>query len=121
MGVLSNNYAQIIPGSLISASYVSNIYDVLLGAATESIKITGSLTVTGSITSTVGFYGTASNSVSSSYAVNCTTASYVASTILTITPSNPLPTNVLIGTFAVSASATPKPYFWNGTTWNALY
>lgn len=121
MGVLSNNYAQIIPGALISASYVSNIYDVLLGAATESIRLNGSLTVTGSISSSIGFHGTASNAISSSYAVGCTTASYVASTILTITPSNPLPTNVLIGTFAVSASATPKPYFWDGTAWNALY
>jgi len=132
MGILSNNYAKIIPGALISASYVSDIYDVLLGAATESIKISGSLTVTGSITSTAGFsgslYGTASNAISSSYAVNCTTASYavtasylLSSQLITLTPSNPLPTNPLTGSFAVSSSIPPKPYFWNGTTWTALY
>jgi hypothetical protein len=49
MGVLSNNYAQIVPGSLISASYVSNIYDVLLGEETESIDLKGSLSVNGTI------------------------------------------------------------------------
>jgi hypothetical protein len=132
MGVLSNNYAKIIPGALISASYVSDIYDVLLGAATESIRLNGSLTVTGSVTSTVGFYGSlignASTSTSASYAVNCTTASYavtasylLASQLITLTPSNPLPTNPLTGSFAVSSSIPPKPYFWNGTTWTALY
>jgi hypothetical protein len=132
MGILSNNYAQIIPGALISASYVSDIYDVLLGAATESIKIRGSLTVTGSVISTVGFIGSlsgnASTSVSASYAVNCSTASIAhtasylnAMNILTLTPSNPLPINVLTGSFAVSASIPTKPYFWDGSTWNALY
>ena len=131
MGVLSNNYANIIPGAVISASYVSDIYDVLLGAKTESINLHGSLIVTGSITSTVGFTGTltgtASNAISSSYSVNATsasyanTASYLAASILTITPSNPLPINILTGSFAVSASIPPKPYFWDGSVWNALY
>ena len=132
MGKLSNNYAKIIPGALISASYVSDIYDVLLGAATESIKITGSLTVTGSVTSTVGFYGSlngnATSAISAAVAVTSTSASYAAtashllsSQLITLTPSNPLPTNPLTGSFAVSSSIPPKPYFWNGTTWTALY
>jgi hypothetical protein len=137
MGILSSNYAQIVPGALISASYVSDIYDVLLGSATESINlrgsvsvngpvsISGSATVNGSVTVTSGIYGSlvgnASTATSASYAINCTTASYIAANKLTITPSNPLPTNVLTGTFAVSASSPPKPYFWDGTTWNALY
>ena len=125
MGVLSNNYAQIVPGSLISASYVSDIYDVLLGEETESIDLKGSLSVTGTISATSGIYGTlfgnASTSTSASYARNATSASYLASSILTITPSNPLPTDVLIGTFAVSSSNPPKPYFWDGTNWNAIY
>jgi len=122
MGVLSNNYAQIIPGALISASYVSDIYDVLLGTEPETLKITGSLTVTGSVTVSNGIYGTlygnASTSTSASYAV---TSSYIAATSLRITPSNPLPSNVQIGSFAVSSSTPPKPYFWDGTNWNALY
>lgn len=135
MGVLSNNYAQIIPGALISASYVSDIYDVLLGSATESISLRGTLSVigpvsvTGTISATSGFNGSlignvsgnASTSTSASYARNATSASYLASSILTLTPVNPLPTNVLTGTFAVSSSTPPKPYFWDGTDWNALY
>lgn len=131
MGVLFNNYAQIVPGSLISASYVSDIYDVLLGSATESLNlrgtlsVTGSISVTGTITATNGIYGSlignSSTSTSASYARNATSASYLASSILTLTPVNPLPTNVLTGTFAVSSSTPPKPYFWDGTDWNALY
>jgi hypothetical protein len=42
--------------------------------------------------------------------------------MLTITPHHPLPTtNVPTGTFMVSASTTPKPFFWDGSSWNALY
>lgn len=48
MGVLSNNYAQIVPGALISASYVSDIYDVLMGTEREDIMLSGSLNITGS-------------------------------------------------------------------------
>lgn len=135
MGVLSINNAKIIPGALISASYVSDIYDVLLGSATESIDLRGSLSVTGpvsvngTISATSGFNGSltgnvngnASTSTSASYARNATTASYLASSILTLTPVNPLPMNVLTGTFAISSSNPPKPYFWDGTNWNALY
>ena len=131
MGKLSNNYAKIIPGALISASYVSDIYDVLLGSAVESISLSGTLSVngpvsvTGTISATSGFNGSltgnASTSTSASYARNATTASYLASSILTLTPVNPLPTNVLTGTFAISSSTPPKPYFWDGTNWNALY
>jgi hypothetical protein len=43
---------------------------------------------------------------------------------MNIAPSNPLPSGVLVtaGTFAVSASAaTYKPYFYDGSAWNALY
>jgi sugar lactone lactonase YvrE len=41
--------------------------------------------------------------------------------VLTLTPQNPLPTGVPTGSFAVSSSIPPKPYFWDGSTWNALY
>jgi len=83
MGVLSNNYAQIIPGAMISASYVSDIYEVLMGSEPEALKVTGSLTVTGSIISTAGvtasLQGTASYSVTASRAVSALTASYAVS------------------------------------------
>lgn len=45
-----------------------------------------------------------------------------ASAILTLTPQHPLPTtNIPTGSFAVSSSIPPKPHFWDGGTWNALY
>lgn len=72
MGVLSTNYAQIVPGALISASYVSDIYDVLMGSEPESIIISGSLTISGSTISTRGFTGSLRGTAS--YAA---TASYV--------------------------------------------
>lgn len=83
MGVLSNNYAQIVPGALISASYVSDIYNVLMGDEPESIILSGSLTISGSTISTLGFtgslHGTSSWAVSSSRATLATTASYAIS------------------------------------------
>lgn len=43
------------------------------------------------------------------------------SNVLTLTPQDPLPSGVPTGSFAVSASIPPVPYFWDGSTWNALY
>ena len=44
-----------------------------------------------------------------------------ASAVLTLTPQTPLPSGVPTGSFAVSSSVPPKPYFYDGTAWNALY
>jgi hypothetical protein len=44
-----------------------------------------------------------------------------ASAVLTLTPQTPLPSGVPTGSFAVSSSIPPKPYFYDGTAWNALY
>ena len=41
--------------------------------------------------------------------------------VLTLTPQDPLPTGAATGSFAVSSSVPPKPYFFDGTNWNALY
>lgn len=67
MGVLSNNFAQIVPGAIISASYVSDIYDVFMGSEREDIILSGSLSVTGSIYGTL--IGTASIANTASYAI----------------------------------------------------
>jgi hypothetical protein len=51
-----------------------------------------------------------------------TTSSVTINSVLTLTPRNPLPTSgVPTGSFAVSSSTPPKPYFWDGASWNALY
>jgi hypothetical protein len=49
------------------------------------------------------------------------TGSATISNILTLIPQDPLPSGVPTGSFAVSSSAPPKPYFYDGTAWNALY
>jgi len=71
MGVLSNNRPQIVNGGLISASFVSDVYDVLTGAVVENLSFSGSVNVTGSLIATLtGTAATASyvlNAVSSSY------------------------------------------------------
>ena len=42
--------------------------------------------------------------------------------VLKLAPQNPLPTSAIAGMFAVSASgAVYKPYFYDGSVWNALY
>ena len=41
--------------------------------------------------------------------------------VLTLTPLDPLPTGSPTWSFAVSASVPPIPYFYDGTSWNALY
>ena len=49
------------------------------------------------------------------------TGDVTISNILTLTPQDPLPSGVATGSFAVSSSVPSKPYFYDGTTWNALY
>ena len=45
-----------------------------------------------------------------------------SSAIFTLQPQSPLPTaNIPTGSFAVSSSIPAKPYFWDGSVWNALY
>lgn len=82
MGVLNTNRSQIVAGGLISASYVSDLYDVLTANTKEIVSFSGSVSVTGSfIGNLTGTAATASyvlNSVSSSYS---TTASYANSSL----------------------------------------
>jgi hypothetical protein len=48
------------------------------------------------------------------------TGSLSISNVLTLSPQHPLP-DAERGSFAVSASDPPKPYFYDGVVWNALY
>ena len=45
MGVIRDNRTSIVAGGLISASYVSDVYDVLTHNAVEDIVLSGSLGV----------------------------------------------------------------------------
>ena len=72
MGVIRNNRTNIVAGGLISASYVSDVYDVLTANAVEDIVLSGSLSVSGSLTANLT--GTADTA---SYVTLAQTASYV--------------------------------------------
>ena len=105
MGVLSNNRAQIVAGGLISASFVSDLYDVFTGAISESIVISGSSIVTGSVkisgSLNVNFGITGSLLGSASWSSNSITASYVN---LVAGP------NIIINTVGTSYEITGSPY-----------
>lgn len=76
MGVLSDNRSQIVNGGLISASFVSDVYDVLTGNAVENLNLSGSVNITGSLIGNLT--GTAD---SASYVETAQTASYVLNSV----------------------------------------
>jgi len=49
MGVIRDNRTNIVAGGLISASYVSDVYNVLTGNTVENIAFSGSVNITGSL------------------------------------------------------------------------
>ena len=84
MGRIRSNKQYIVPGALISASYVSDLYDLVTGNIFEDSALSGSLSVTGSIYGTL--IGTASWAQSSSKAISAsfaTSASYAPNTGVT--------------------------------------
>jgi hypothetical protein len=104
-----------IPTMTIKASN-----NVLIGTATDSgfkLDVSGSgrfsnnLTITGSL------------NVTGSGIINGAVTITGSSALLTLSPQNPLPTTgVPSASFATSGSgANLKPYFWNGSTWTALF
>jgi hypothetical protein len=85
MGVIRDNRTSIVAGGLISASYVSDVYNVLTGNTVEDIAFSGSVNVTGSLIGTLtGTADTASYvtlAQSASYVNTAQTASYVVNAI----------------------------------------
>ena len=85
MGVIRDNRTNIVTGGLISASYVSDVYNVLTGNTVENIAFSGSVNVTGSLIGTLtGTADTASYvtlAQSASYVNTAQTASYVVNAI----------------------------------------
>ena len=76
MGVIRDNRTSIVAGGLISASYVSDVYNVLTGNTVENIAFSGSVDITGSLIGTLTV--TASTA---SYVTTAQTASYVENSI----------------------------------------
>ena len=106
MGVFSNNRPSIVPGALISSSYVSDIYDVFMGQTRESVVVSGSLVISGSsiITSgvTASLFGTSSWAVTASHALNANSASFAQTSNNSITASFALRTGTI--DYVVSSS-----------------
>jgi len=75
---------------------------------------TGSHSITGSLTVTEGITGSLSGTAS--FAQTAVTASFV-SEILTIAPSDPLPTSI---DGAIAFSSSGDFYFGSGSAWNKL-
>jgi len=99
MGVFSNNRPNIVPGALISSSYVSDLYDLLSGAKPESFVLSGSLSATGSLQGTASFATSASRSITASFAQNATSASFAQNAT-----SASFATNAAIATLASNVS-----------------
>ena len=95
MGVIRTNRTSIVAGGLISASYVSDVYNVLTANAIEDIVLSGSLSVSGSLTANTltGTANTASYVITSSidgitnYVTNSQTSSMTVATASYITGS----------------------------------
>ena len=104
MGVFSNNRPNIVPGALISSSYVSDLYDLLSGAKPEAFILSGSLSATGSLQGTASFAISASRSVTSSYALYAVSASYE----INYETSSSYAETASFATMALSASYAPS-------------
>jgi hypothetical protein len=116
MGITSTGYNDPVdfPGWTPNTSYVYT---------TTPIMLVGTTNNTGSVNFFVGGVNPQANrKLKLSYDNNHElTGSLSISNILTLTPQHPLPSGVATGSFAVSSSVPPKPYFFDGTSWNALY
>lgn len=101
---------------------IENTPNIIVITDSDANQITVTQPVTSVITvASIGPQGQPGALQSSNSGSFTITGSLTISNILTLTPQTPLPSGVATGSFAVSSSAPPKPYFYNGTSWNALY
>jgi uncharacterized delta-60 repeat protein len=89
MGVIRDNRTKIVAGGLISASYVSDVYNVLTGNTVENVAFSGSVNITGSLiadlTGTASFANTASYSIVTTNVVTSSSFADTASFALNVT------------------------------------
>ena len=89
MGVIRDNRTKIVAGGLISASYVSDVYNVLTSNTVENIAFSGSVNITGSLiadlTGTASFANTASYSIVTTNVVTSSSFADTASFALNVT------------------------------------
>lgn len=113
--------------SFDTGSYVTTSSFNALSASVDSL--TTQLGFTDSEVNALMSFTGSFNQFTSSYSTGSFTGSFYgiftgsisAVDFILINQSNPLPTSLPTGAFAVSSSEPPKPYFWDGSNWNALY
>lgn len=96
----------------------------------DSINLGGIIFATGSYSDTNPSYPFSGSMTNAKVGINQSLPQYTLdvsgsvglSDVLVLPPQNPLPSGKPTGSFAVSGSgANCKPYFYNGTTWTALF
>jgi hypothetical protein len=139
VGGANDGYFQITGSLFISGTFGQSNINIVDYNQRGGAGYTGFLTVTntapGAVTPSKFFRLNVSGGleiVDSTYQHTITTlsdsgnlvvsGSVAIGTVLSLTPQNPLPAASSVPySFAVSASSPAKPYFSNGTSWNALY
>lgn len=101
MGVIRDNRTSIVSGGLISASYVSDVYDVLTGNTVENISFSGSVNITGSLIGNLT--GTAETA---SYVTLAQTASYVTLAQTASYVENAISSSYMSGSNVISTSGS---------------
>ena len=101
MGVIRDNRTSIVSGGLISASYVSDVYNVLTGNSVEDIAFSGSVNITGSLIGNLT--GTADTA---SYVVTAQTASYVTTAQTASYVLNAISSSYMSGSSVTATSAS---------------
>jgi hypothetical protein len=101
MGVIRDNRTSIVSGGLISASYVSDVYDVLTGNTVENISFSGSVNITGSLIGNLT--GTAQTA---SYVTLAQTASYVTLAQTASYVENAISSSYMSGSNVISTSGS---------------
>ena len=101
MGVIRDNRTSIVAGGLISASYVSDVYNVLTGNTVENIAFSGSVDITGSLIGTLT--GTASTA---SYVTTAQTASYVTTSQTASYVENSISSSYTSGSNVITTSGS---------------
>ena len=112
---LANSQVLVQAGNSVAPISVAGIYSIF-----NTVYDKPGSTLTGTSTNSIDYfqYIDADNITTKGLII---TGSLNISNIVTLTPQDPLPSGVPTGSFAVSSSSPPKPYFWDGSSWNSLY
>jgi len=104
--LVSNNTTGVIYVDIMNGYELDELHDLKTTTATNGDLLMYSSSLWTNSKQLTGSYG-----ITGSLTTNA----------FTLQPTHPLPTTHPAGTLMVSSSTPPKPYFWDGISWNALY